>query len=213
MATWTLKPINPAGVVLTLELAGDATQAGGVGGWEEVARPRREAALEYSGTPARTLTVPSLLDGFAGGTSVEQRVNRLESFGRRTATTSEPPILRAAGPIPHGSRKWVIDDLEWGEESRHKNGNRIQQFVVVTLKEYLSSDVIVTSTAKKSGAKKARTALVLASDMPAGLPRVAQRKLGAASKWPSIAAINKNRKGRVIRDPRDVYVGQELRLP
>lgn len=244
MTTVHLTPVTPAGTALVLELNGDVELGGGVGGWDDVARQRRESTVSYTGTPARTLAIPVLVTGIdrptyrtvnvggAGGAagafgvtrtrrvatghrsnvSIEPTLARLETFGRRTATTSEPPILKVSGPVPAAAgRQWVLADLEWGAYDLLKTGARCRQEAVVHLTEYLPAAALVT---KASGASKSEKALythVLKADLPVGLPRVAARVLHDRSKWPQIAKLNKDRHGKTIRDPADVFVGQRLR--
>jgi hypothetical protein len=229
VATVTLTPVVPRGARLVVELADDAYRAGGDSTWEEVVRPRREAGLEYTGTSARMLILPGIFDGVGKSSaevgrgaqrhevsvdsSVEPECARLEQFARRTATTGEPYVLYAEGAAPTGSLKWVIDSLAWDEHPLLLgNGSRCQQLVTVSLKEWQPVTSLITEPRSKKGARS-HTTKVMKSDLPGGLKKVSARTLGTAARWHEIAAINKNKRGKVIRDPADVYVGQELRLP
>lgn len=156
-----IKPTRPSGPGLWFELLGDDEITGGVGGWEDLPRPRRRNAVQWVGTPALSLGLPLLLSGvdqahttsalsrrpihtvFARDTSVESAVRQLTSWGQKTKKTGQPPILRVAGPVrgPQTAR-WVIEDLEWGPQIRNRDGQRIQQEVTVRLKEYIEAAVV-----------------------------------------------------------------------
>jgi nucleoid-associated protein YgaU len=215
----TITPYIPTGRPVTLGVHGQVQTAGGTSQWEEFSRPRRVAGLEYTGTSLRTLTVPLMLNGIdrpARGreASIESYVNWLEALARPTSTTGEPPILRLRGPVPWRSLLWVVDDLQPDETTAEYSagGSRVQLLVNVVFKEWQSVAVLVTE-ARGKGRAKVKTTTVVRADFPQGLTKVAARTLGRSSRWRDIARRNKNRHGRTIRDPRDIYVGQVLRLP
>lgn len=153
----TIRPVAGmlANLGVTFDLVGAVTVSGGIGGWSEIPRPRRTTALEWTGTPGRSQVVPLLLNGLeAGGRgvdlSVEPQIRCVEAWGTPSdATDSEPPPLRLAGPI-RTVGQWVLQDVSWGAEARNADGDRIQQFVTLTLLE------LVTPQLLRSPAKRVR---------------------------------------------------------
>lgn len=130
----------------------DDSVSGGIGGWEQLPRPRRTAALAWVGTPGLTWVLPVLLDGFDTGRSVESDCERLTSWGL-PGNDDTPPILvvdAPAGRAPADSR-WVLDSIEWGEQARNAAGDRIQQYATLTFLEYIPGQVLKGPAAKSRG--------------------------------------------------------------
>jgi hypothetical protein len=150
----TITPVTPKGPALRFDLVDEDTLSGGAGGWEDLARPRRRAATEWTGTPLYTYVLPLLLSGMEHQVGVdkpiESEIRALTSWGHRTHKTGEPPILRISGPIRvPTSLRWVIADTAWGQQTRNRDGRRIQQYVTLTLKEHVEA-VILKGPASKS---------------------------------------------------------------
>lgn len=149
-----LRQVIPTGPSVVLDLAGDDDLAGGVGGWTSLDRPRRPAAVSWTGTPAQSYTLPLLLDGIeAGGIGVDLPVEsdcqQLLAWGRGSVTNT-PPVLQVTGAvIVPGTSRWVLQDLSWGAKERDRLGRRVQQYVTVTLLEYVAT-VLLNSPAKKA---------------------------------------------------------------
>lgn len=144
-----------AGLAVVFELVGDPDAAGGVGGWSPIDRPRRSAAVEWLGTPARTQTLPVLLNGLevAPGVdlSIEPQLGAIVAWGEPAQVTDDqPPPLILAGPIPFTDGQWVLDDITWGAMTRDAAGRRTQQYLTLAFTEYLTTQIL------KSPAKKAR---------------------------------------------------------
>jgi hypothetical protein len=151
--TVLLKPTSPPGPGIRFELTGDDTLTGGAGGWNDVARPRRRAALEWVGTPAYQLILPLLLDGMettiGHDTVIEPQCRQVAAWATKDEKTGRPTILKATGPIRVGEQKrWVIQDITWEGQVRNKKGRRIQQHLTVTLKEYIEATVLKSPVAK-----------------------------------------------------------------
>jgi hypothetical protein len=139
--------MSPRDDSLSFDLVGDDEVSDGVGGWEDLARPRRKSAVEWVGTPAMTLVLPLLIDGTERAVGVdaviEWKCARLFSWGRKTKKTGLPVVLRATGPIRcTAQQRWVINGLSWGGQIRNADGRRVQQYVTVTLKEYIEAAVL-----------------------------------------------------------------------
>lgn len=96
-----IKPIDPAGPAIQLDLTDFETVEGGLGGWETLARPRTSAAAGWVGLPEKTLTLPVILDGVeADGPgldrSIERDLRRVLALGRpvkkKTKSTKQQEV-------------------------------------------------------------------------------------------------------------------------
>lgn len=152
-----IKPTRPALPGIQLDLVGTDSRSGGVGGWQELTRPRRKAAVEWLGTPQLEMTVPLLIDGtevqVGVDVSIEPTIRKLISWALKDKGTGQPPIVRLDGPISATQQqRWVIQTLEWGAMMRNQRGQRVQQYVTVTFLEYLEAEVLKGPARKwKSG--------------------------------------------------------------
>lgn len=144
MALVSLRPVSPKGAAVVLDLLGTDTRSGGVGGWGELSRPRRVNALEWNGTPLYTLQFDGLINGAEARPGVDASVERtillLRQLGRKAAATGKPPILQVSGPVDvTAAERWVLTDLVLGQTIRNREGLRVQQYVTVTLTQYVQA--------------------------------------------------------------------------
>lgn len=200
-ATVRLTPVNPKGRARVIEMDGPWKLTGGVGGWEQYDRARRDQAVEYVGTPGRVLTGPVIFDGMEAqktgerprDDSVEDDIIALEALGRPTTATSQPPVLQLAGPVPHRDRRWVLQSIDWDDapEGRPGDGQRVQQRATLTFFEYEPGSTTL-SPAKRAAAGKpkkttVKTVLVRSGD---DLRDIAAREYGHANQWRKLANAN-----------------------
>lgn len=149
-------PVSPFDLGISFELVGDDDPQEGTGAWQDVPRPRRRTAIEWTGEPSATYVLPLMLDGIdrprrGQSTPVESDIRKLRSWRQKSAKTGQPPVLRVQGPLHFPTTmRWVLDGLAWGEKQRDASGRRVQQLVTVTLREYVEPTVV------KSPAKKVR---------------------------------------------------------
>jgi hypothetical protein len=149
-----LTPVSPAGPSLVFGEADFEKLSGGAGGWETLDRPRRAAAVGWTGTPALTLELPLVLDGMeAGGRgidrSVEPQRNLLNSWGVANRSTGEPVVLAVRGyRTVSPSARWVVQGIEWGEYITGAGGVIVQAFVTVSLQHYLAPELVRGPAAK-----------------------------------------------------------------
>lgn len=196
---------------MRVNLAGLAEPGGGVGGWLPIDRPRRAAAVEWTGTPGRELRVPVVVNGLEHqergarprDVSVENQISRLEALGRPVAGAGQPPVLTLDGPVPHRRLRYVLADIEWGDYAALADGARSQQYAVLVFGEFVAGDVLLTPARRVSTPARAKTTRVVKSDLPQGLSKVSART------GVSVADL-KELNG--IRDPRLVHVNQVLKL-
>lgn len=150
----TLTPVDPAGPALRFHLIGDDALSGGLGGWEVVDRPGRRGAAEWVKVDPWRLAVPLLTTGFdvrpGVNVSVEPKLLALMRLAWKVPGGSQPPIITAAGPIrvPRPDMRWVVEDIEWGEQVRRSDGQRIQQAMTVKLLEHVSAEVLLGPVAQ-----------------------------------------------------------------
>lgn len=191
------------------------TYTDGVGGWQEVARPRRKGMTEWRGPNPAKATLQVLFDGFAAGRSVEADVAALRTKFAPAIAEQEPPRLTVTGawPIP-STVSWVVQSITVDDFIRVRSAT-VRAFVTVELLEYVAGDVVTRSTtaAKRASAKTAtagktsaaaKTYTVKAGDT---LSKIAAAKLGNWRRYTEIAQLNG------IRDPNRLTVGRKLRLP
>ncbi|MFW6776067.1 hypothetical protein ACOACO_17420 [Nocardioides sp. CPCC 205120] len=149
-----IKAVNPGGARLGFDLVGAETRAGGAGGWEALARPRRTATVEWAGVPPLTLTLPLMLSGAQQSgppTSIEAPLRILEDvWCKPHPRTRRPPILQVTG-LPWGVWRhlWVINDaIGYGDVMRGDNGHRVQVEFTLSLLEYVAPSVLRRPTAR-----------------------------------------------------------------
>lgn len=220
----TITPVDPPGGPLVIGLDdGQPQPSAGEGGWTEIARPRRRAAMEWTGHAAYRLTVSLLLDRGGAedtGDDVEGDCEALRGLGLQVPGGHQPPVLTLAGPLYIPAERWVIQSIEWGAYLRRRDdGLRVRQAVSVEFWEHEAADLVVAL----SPAQAASQRVAEAAGQPTGagtpvsriytarqgetLSAIAARELGDHRRWNEIADLN------AIRDPRTLKVGQALTLP
>lgn len=182
---------------------GSATVDGGLGGWESVPRPGRRPLTVWRGPeePLR-MGLPLVFDGYGRiaddstvQTSVEAELRQLEIIaGVAVREDPVPPFITVLGAVPHDLRwaprnRWVIEDLEWGAaERRFKDGQRVRQFVDVTLLLYTEPDRMRRLTEQSRPTRDP----VKAKDGDT-FEKIAARELGAGKLGAKLARLNGKR--------------------
>jgi len=221
----TLQTKQPALTVKALRGQDAPTVTGGYGGWEEIARPGRVALTHWLGRSPYRVSIPLVLDAWpeAGQedyiqtpAELETIIARLERMATPTGPGGVPPIVEVDGAVPHQDLKWVIENLEWGAAiyARALLPRRYRQEVLVTLLENIADDAIGAAARARNKARANtqkgkkhtgyRTYIVKRGDT---LQSIAARQLGSAARWGEIGRLNN------IRDPRNLKVGQRLKIP
>lgn len=180
---------------------------GGFGGWTQVARPRRKALTQWDGIAPLAVTFSLILDGVAADRSVEADCLALEQMAQPQGPRTPPPVVHAAGGLPHTEIDWVISDLQWDPAPMYATTlKRIRQEVTVQLLEHVAADTVANPVAAAKAKAGAGTKLyvVKAGDT---LSSIAAKLLGDHKKWTAIATLNH------IRDPKAIRPGQKLRIP
>lgn len=199
-------------ITVTCRLGGrSATNAGGVGGWRDVERPGRGAAIEWSGTPALTLVIPVLLDGLADRRSVEAEISRVYELGRPPATAprgTPPPVVRVGGMVPHGGRPWVLTGIDEGD-AVWDDSRRVRWSATLTFTAHEPLDV-VRVTPRKASAPATRIHVVRRGESLAG---IAVKVMGARSSTEVTRDVVALLKLNGMRDPKALRVGQRLKVP
>lgn len=154
MAKGRLRQVSPRGPALRFQFDPESVvPSGGVGGWNEIPRPRQETAVEWGGQPASFLTFTLLFDGFDNDESVEPQCRLLKNMGQRPKGGKQPPILEMDyGPVGRG-QLWVIQSIDWGPELRNKQLERIRAEATVTLLQFNKIDIALSPTEKHKAKK------------------------------------------------------------
>lgn len=201
----TIRPVQGGDEPLVC-LLGEASPhlTAGYGGWEEHARPKRRALLDWTGTAVRRLELELVLDAFGAGGYVEAECRRLDAWATSDHASVPPAKLRIDGAaVPRSDLTWVIDTLDWGDAIRAPAGSRQRQNVTVTFAQAVET----TQLARIPRVRPRRTRAKLKAPGSRGIQRMAAEELGAARKWRSIATLNK------IANVRTLKKGRWLRLP
>lgn len=211
--------------VLLGDGAGNPT--GGYGGWAKISRDRRRGLTEWQGNDPLEIDIPILFENWAVGTSLEPDILQLEKMaGLGNEGGGEPPLMtfNSGGVISHDfhdapKHDWVISNIVWGDAVKNDFGNRVRQIATVTVTQYISDDVLSSSSAKKrknskkgkikkgterSGGKKKSFTVEFNHQ---SLVTIAKKTLGDGNRWHEIAKLNS------IRDPKATRKGQVLRIP
>lgn len=217
----TIAQVNPAGPSVTALLGDGVAKPTTGGGWAVVPRPKWVGFTEWEGVDPYRMTIPLVFDGFAEDRSVELDIETLRQMMRPLDTPrTRPPIVRLIGPIPLSHLNWGIQNIDYGDELRRSDGQRVRAFFTLEVIEWIQADVLFGM--RRSPAVAAAEAAPTNPDTPAAAPAsgktytvkrgdtlsaIAARQLGNSNRWREIADMNG------IRDPRTLKVGQVLRLP
>lgn len=201
----TLRSSSPPLTVTGIRGQVAPSPTGGFGGWQTISRPHRKSLTEWQGIDPLELTFSVIFDGGPDLSSVESDCLTLEQMAQPDGTTP-PPTVTVTGAVPHSDLVWVIDALAFDPAPAYsKSGYRIRQEATVTLKEYVSADLVKSAAETARGkVTTAKSYIVKKGDT---LLSIAAAQLGDFTRWTDIAALNG------IRDPNRITVGQRLRLP
>lgn len=205
-----INPITPNRAARRFRLGRDLpARTDGLGGWQEVARPRRESLTEYVGHGVGKLDLPLMLDGFPH-TSVQADLDWLDDLGRRAGNQS--PVFKVTGPVYLSGNLFVMASApDFGAfERRMSDGALVRQEITLHCWKYIAADVTISSSpAKKhagssSSGSHPKTYTVRSGDT---LLTIAAKVYHDAAKWHQIASANR------LRDPNYLKAGQVLKLP
>lgn len=145
---YTFKSSN--GLSVTMKRGNTAPKMiGGGGGWDVIERPRRVSMTLWKGRDPYRMTVPVLFDGHAADESVETDISKLNQM-QMGGDLKEPPTVMIDGAVPVKGIRWVIDNIEWGEEvfweqEGSSKPYRTRQDAIVTLIQYNPEDRVKTA--------------------------------------------------------------------
>lgn len=228
-AIFTVTPVSPPGPGVRMLHGEIGPQGTAIANWTVHDRPRRKGVIEFGGYAPRILTVEAALS-YA---DIEQSIELLLIEVERVllwpvGELREPPSLRIQGPgVPPfiQMHTWVCTALtpKGDTEERNEDGTRNLAFFTLEFLEDSRATLVVntrqspaqaaTERAQEGSGTPApgapppassRTYTVKAGDT---LSAIAARELGSAARWKEIADLNG------IKDPRQLKVGQLLRLP
>lgn len=205
----------------------------GYGGWAITGRPKMLGLTEWGGRNPYAFELDFWLDNFdeGNGEEIERKVARLERMAGVGLGSEEPPlvVVDGGGVIPHDltrdsdpAKMWVIENLQFNAESdlRGVAGNRVRTSGLITFRQYIRDDILMTYSAAEKERKRRKKARKRAANGRGGsgrkrytvkrgdtLSSIAAQKLGRADRWREIADLNN------IRDPRNIKVGRVIKLP
>lgn len=187
-----------------------ATPSGGAGGWETFDRPGRKQGQEWKGLPLRELSVPVLFDALQTRESVEPEVQTLRQMARPKdgPRGTLPPVLTLGGMVPHDNLRWVITDLQFGEQV-WSGMYRTRVWVTVSLREWEPVDLVVV-TAASAPLVAAKTYTIKKGDT---LGDIARREMGARTSAEIEFDVAEIKKLNGIRDSKSLKTGQKIKLP
>jgi|SRR5262252_3076340 hypothetical protein len=188
---------------------GPPTMTGGIGGWNQIARPRRVALTQWGGREPYQMDVPILFNGWHDQQSVEREIRQLNKMGLGL-DWHQPPTVTLDGAHPDvavAGAQWVINDITWGDDvywDLGKDGTpfRMRQDAVVHLLEYHEEDrlnIVVTKSLPNTYIvhRKGET-----------LRSIAKAMYGNGDRWKDIKKANPK-----IRDPNKLPLKTKLRIP
>lgn len=184
MKTYTFRSSN--GLVVTMLRGEDAPKmTGGGGGWIIEPRPRRVGMTVWEGREPYKMEVPVLFDGFADDRSVESSIAKLNQM-QMGRDLIQPPTVTIEGSVPVKGIKWVIENIEWGDNVYWDGEIRTRQDAVVALIQYVPETRVKINRDPRTRAtvytvKKGDTLRIIAKR-----PTV----YGDAEKWKLIATAN-----------------------
>lgn len=194
----------------------------GYGGWDAVARPRRQALTVWNGRNPFKMTLQIVFDGFVANKPVEVQCSTLERFGLPPTDGEEPPALRiSCAAVPHTDLVWVVDNITWEDVERRRDGKRIRQVVTLSLLRHNPGQRLAEYTPSVVARQKATAAARAAATTPGAsvnhkpyvvkdgdtLQTIAAHELGDAKRYREIADLNN------LRDSKALVAGQPLKMP
>ena len=196
-------------MTVLLDSAG-AVVSGGYGGWDIIARPRRQALTHWAGRNPFSMSVSIILDSHMEGGNIESQCSRLERFALPHPNPGgTPPVLRVSGrAIPHDDLSWVVDTIEWGDTIRDSSGYRTRQFATVNLIRYVQADKIQVTAAANARGKVTATVRTVDVRQNDTLTKIAARELGDGKRWHEIQKLNPS-----IRDPNNLKGISKVKIP
>jgi hypothetical protein len=196
----------------------------GYGGWETVDRPHLRKITDWApnGTEPVRIEVSFLMGDYKDPhNSIEGEFRDLERMAGLDKSGVEPPLVVWEGNAPHDYREnktqpWYIESLTWDNIAKNTLGNVFCCEGVLTFCSFVEEEMTrLTPSGRNRRAKKKPLA---GHDRTSGhkpytvregdtLSKIASRRLGRADRWKEIAKLNK------LRDPRNIHVGQRLKMP
>ena len=207
---WTAFLLGPEGARVTA----------GYGDWEVVGRPREMSLTEWKGQRNTELSIDALYDGWIERTAglrgtrsvfyVDGEISKLEDLATRRPGMQTPPSIKTYGAIPHANKRWVIQNIEWGDCVRDiDTGNRWRQQATIHLLQYVAPDVVVEQPRGAATPQGTRNYKIVKGD---DLQKIATKKLGKSSRWKDIEKLNNGMRG-IKLDAKKFPIGKQIKVP
>jgi hypothetical protein len=124
-------------------------------GWTTVDRPKDVAMTVWTSSQPLKISVPILLDGWHRQESINAKLTRLHDIVRDPKGDRRPPTFIALGPIPFSGHRFVLEQIEYGDEVlRGEVGTKhaqklLRQDFTLYLMQYVPGDHIKFKHRKK----------------------------------------------------------------
>lgn len=177
---------------------------GGYGGLARVERRYRLPIVEWTGNDVYAMSIGLLFDGWLDRRPVDDDINVLEQMARAPGGESEPPIVRAIGPLPRSQRvRWRIEQIDFGDPVIWQGRRRLRQQATVTLIQHEADERL-----RRLKRPKPRTVRVQQGGQSAEW--VAHNHLGSGKRWKEIKRLNPKK----VKGPKQkIKGGTVLRIP
>lgn len=184
---------------------------GGYGGFEEVERPKRSPIPEWKAAPARTLELALMLDGFVDDRAVDGELFQLSRLASNDGLNAPPKVKVTGTGVPgSGLIAWYVTDFTWTPTALNDAGAPTRVSVTLAFIEAVADDAIERTTRDRVRLYPVKKGDTLTS--------IAAEVLGFGGRWRELLAANPKftkgkKKGDKRRSPKDVVVGEKLRVP
>lgn len=201
---------NPSASITLLMGEDEPEFSGGYGGFDQIERPKRSPIAQWKAPPARTLSLSLLLDGHSEDRAVDGELFALSRLASNDGLNAPPVVTVSGTGVPgNGLIKWFISELNWTQQALNDAGAPTRVAIELSLIEAVEDEIIERPTRGR-----VQTYVVKKGDT---LSKIAADKLGSGSRWREIIKLNptyvKGKKKVKRRGPKDLRVGETLRLP
>jgi hypothetical protein len=171
----TITPVSPPGDSIAFGLGDGISTPTTTSNWEVTNRPKRKGLTDWVGQDPYRLPVAILIDGFLDDRSVEAEIEvlrRLERAPQYVDGDRRPAVCTIAGPLPLTQLRWVIEQVEWGNEIRsERTGVRVRQAATIHFLEFTDVDLVM----QDSPAKRAQRRAAAEADAVPGIGQIVGR--------------------------------------
>lgn len=202
---------DPPLELLALLGDGPVQPTGGAGGYATIERPRKPPVTNWQGSPAKTMSLPLIIDGYKEDRSVENECVIVERWGKVLPGDARTPIVQLDGKLNGTGIEWVVDGIDWGQEERDPlTGYRIRQVVTLDLIQFIDAPIRVIPQPVVPVVKPPAYKIYTAKTGDT-LSKIAARQLKNSKRWKEIKAVNPAPKIKTAKQK--LKPGRKLKVP